>query len=336
MYKEILNCDRGTYLAEPLDTWLTAGAHDYAVPEASGSSARVFKYKNAALAGEFQRDVAIKIMRPDKIAYASPLFLQELRIMQVLDGKTGITPLLRSGFLHLSPEAILPAELAPLTKTIENQASGYRLTGEMNLFESSETNQVLKEFEQRIQDNWLPVIIFERRWEDNLYLMSDAGYTRGSFLKNLTMLDVLTIASQICDILGYAHEREIIYLDHKLLHYYWNDLRKNVIMVDWNIGRYLPGKMTPESIQFDLLQFSSRALHHLFTGRQAPGAVAVGQNRPEEIENSPRHFKATYPYDVTKRLNAGEIAFLEKSLDGGFSSAFEMQEVIENLKVKRI
>jgi hypothetical protein len=62
----------------------------------------------------------------------------------------------------------------------------------------------------------------------------------------------------------------------------------------------------------------------------------VGQNRPEEIENSPRHFKATYPYDVTKRLNAGEIAFLEKSLDGGFSSAFEMQEVIENLKVKRI
>jgi hypothetical protein len=35
-------------------------------------------------------------------------------------------------------------------------------------------------------------------------------------------------------------------------------------------------------------------------------------------------------------LNAEEIAFLEKSLDGGFSSAFEMREVIENLKKNRI
>jgi len=336
MYQETLNYDRGTYLAEPLDTWLTAGAHDYAVPEASGSSARVFKFKNKSLSGEFQRDVAIKVMRPDKVSYASPLFLQELRIMQVLDGKTGITPLLRSGYLHLSPESIWPSELAPLTKTLETQASGYQLAGELVLFESSETDQMLNEFEQRIQDNWLPVILFERRWEDNLYLMSDAGYTRGTFLKNLSMLDVLTIASQICDILGYAHQHEIIYLDHKLLHYYWNDLRKNVFMVDWNIGRYLPGKMTAESVQFDLLQFSSRALHHLFTGRQAPGAVAVGQNRPEEIENAPRHYKATYPYDVTKRLNVDEIAFLEKSLDGGFSSAFEMRDVIEKLKEKRI
>lgn len=336
MYKEILNYDKGTYLAEPLDTWLTAGAHDYAVPEASGSSARVFKYKNNALAGEFQRDTAIKVMRPDKIAYASPLFLQELRIMQVLDGRTGITPLLRSGFLQLSPTSTWPAELAPLTKSLESQGSGYQLGGEMVLFESSETGSMLEEYEQRLEDKWLPVIIFERRWEDNLYLMSDAGYTRGSFIKNLPMLDVLSIASQICDILGYAHQREIIYLDHKLLHYYWNDLRKNVFMVDWNIGRYLPGKMTPESIQFDLLQLSSRALHHLFTGRQAPGAVAVGQNRPEEIENSPRHYKASYPYDVTKRLNVDEIIFLEKALDGGFSSAFEMRDVIESLKRKRI
>ena len=79
------------------------------------------------------------------------------------------------------------------------------------------------------------------------------------------------------------------------------------MIIDWNIGRFLEDKITPELKQFDLLQFSARALHHLFTGRQAPGSVAIGPNRPEDIENSPRHFKASYPYDVQKRLNQDEM-----------------------------
>ncbi len=336
MHKEILDINKDNYLAEPLDTWLTAGAHDYAVPEASGSSARVFKYKDRALTSEYHKDSAIKIMRPDKITYAYPLFLQELQILQILDGYPGITPMLRSGFLKFSEDSVFPEEIAPLTKALEERAGGFQLKGELNLFELGDTDLVLAEFDQRVQEGWLPVIIFEKRWEDNLYLVSDAGYTKGDFRRNLSMLDVLTIAIQICETLEHAHQKEIIYLDHKLLHYYWNDLRKKVIMVDWNIGRYIPGKMTLESRQFDLLQFSSRALHHLFTGRQAPGAVAVGQNRPEEIENAPRHYKASYPYDVTRRLNPGEIAFLERSLDGGFTSAAEMQDALEKLKKQRI
>ena len=40
-----LGTNNGLYLDEPLDTWLTASQHDYAVPEAAGSSARVFLLK---------------------------------------------------------------------------------------------------------------------------------------------------------------------------------------------------------------------------------------------------------------------------------------------------
>ncbi len=106
-------------------------------------------------------------------------------------------------------------------------------------------------------------------------------------------------------------------------------------MIDWNIGHWLPGRFSPEVQQADLVQFSSRALHHIFTGRQAPGTVAVGPNRPEDIANAPTRYKASYSFDVQNRLNADEMRFLEKALDGGFSSAGEMKETLQSLQKKR-
>jgi len=71
--------DQSMTLKEPLDTWLTAGLRDFAVPEASGSSARVFKLEFPPLTGDYANYPAIKIMRPDKKAYAKPLFINETR-----------------------------------------------------------------------------------------------------------------------------------------------------------------------------------------------------------------------------------------------------------------
>ncbi len=42
MREAILDSQSGFYLAEPLDTWLTGAQQDFAIPEAGGSSARVF------------------------------------------------------------------------------------------------------------------------------------------------------------------------------------------------------------------------------------------------------------------------------------------------------
>ena len=331
-----LGFEAGAYLAEPLDTWLTAGLRDYAVPEAAGSSARVFRLKNWALAGARQKDAAFKVMRHDKIGYASPLFLQEINILAAMQGKAGFTRLLKMGYFKPEVNVRWPGEIAPLTKSLELEASGTQIRGQAVSYEVDEADGMLTEYEQRLVAGWLPYLILEHRWEDNLYLLCDAGYTRGGFHKNLTMQQVLQIAIQICDLLAYAHHKGALYLDHKLLHYYWNDLRQQVIMIDWNIGRWNPDSISLESQQFDLLQFSSRALHHIFTGRQAPGSVAVGPNRPEEIENSPRHYKASYPYDVQKRLNLEEMGFLEQALDGVFTSAESMSEALNQLLKKRL
>ncbi len=330
-----LDARTGLYLGEPLDTWLTAGQQDYAIPEAAGSSARVFLLKNAIGLSPYRRDPAFKVMRHDKIAYARPLFLEELNILAGLHGLDGLTPMLQAGYIKLTNGSGWPSEIAPLSKQMEEQGAASKITGRLAVFEPDEITDVLDQFEERLADDWLPFLILERRWEDNLYLVCDAGYTRGNFVRNLSMKQVLDIATQICGMLETAHSQGATYLDHKLLHYYWNDFRQKVIMIDWNIGHWLPGRFSPEVQQADLVQFSSRALHHIFTGRQAPGTVAVGPNRPEDIANAPTRYKASYSFDVQNRLNADEMRFLEKALDGGFSSAGEMKETLQSLQKKR-
>ncbi|MEL7644804.1 MAG: hypothetical protein AAGU04_00865 [Anaerolineaceae bacterium] len=336
MIEKKLNPQNGLYLSEPLDTWLTAGNHDYAIPEAAGSSARVFLLKDEANSGGYKRDPAFKVMRHDKISYAKPLFLEEYRILAGLNGIQGLTAMLQGGFLKPDPSSVWPSELAPLSKDAEQKANALQVSGKLAIFSPEETDDLLEQMDERLADGWLPFLILERRWEDNLYMLCDAGYTRGNFAKNLTMKQVLDISIQICDILAQAHQRGATFLDHKLLHYYWNEYRQKVIMIDWNIGHWQPENMQPEVLQFDLVQFSSRAMHHIFTGRQAPGSVAVGPNRPEDIASAPRHFKASYSYDVQNRLNQEEMRFLEKALDGAFLSAAEMREHLQFLVSKRL
>ena len=331
-----LDASSGFYLAEPLDTWLTAGHHDFAIPEAGGSSARVFLYKHAAGPSPFGYNPAFKVMRHDKISYAKPLFLEEYSILANMRGVDGMTPMLQAGFLKTDPNTTWPSEIAPLTRQMLKQGEGSNIKGDMAIFEVDEIEDVLLQFEERIQDQWLPFLILERRWEDNLYLLCDAGYTRGNFVRNLSMKQVLDISIQICTILEQAHSRGATFLDHKLLHYYWNDIREKVIMIDWNIGHWQPDNFSVEVQQADMIQLSSRAMHHVFTGRQAPGSVAVGPNRPEEIANSPSHYKASYSFDVQNRLNNQEMKFLDNALDGQFKTPTEMKNALQILHTKRL
>ena len=65
MKEDKLDARSGLFLAEPLDTWLSASQQDFAVPEAGGSSARVFLLKNTSGPSPYRRDPAFKVMRHD-------------------------------------------------------------------------------------------------------------------------------------------------------------------------------------------------------------------------------------------------------------------------------
>lgn len=322
--------DQPIKLTEPLDTWLSAGLRDFAVPEAAGSSARVFCLEYAPLVGDYADYPAIKVMRPDKLQYALPLFKNEVRILDLMQDVPGITPMLALGYMQVK-EGTWPAEIAPLTTSLKEKASAHQLQGLLDLYSPKETDDFLSELDVRVSGEWLAFIILPRRWEDNLYLRCDAGYTRGEFHRTFSVGNALQAAFQISQIIQAAHERGVVYLDHKVLHYYWNDPRQQVFALDWNIGRQVANGNNQEVYEFDLLQFGARALHHLMTGRQAPGSVNVGPNKPEDIQNAPDKYEPVWTYDDHKRLTEDEMALLTKAIQGGYQTAHEMAHDLHEL-----
>ncbi len=85
------NLGQDVQLIESLDTW---------VPEARGSSARVFSALMDSLAGQ-RSEYAIKLMRPDRVEYSLPLFREEAQILSMLRDVPGITPMVECGFINL-------------------------------------------------------------------------------------------------------------------------------------------------------------------------------------------------------------------------------------------
>jgi len=312
--------DQKMTLTEPLDTWLSAGLRDFAVPEAIGSSARVFSLDYPPMAGDYADKPVIKIMRPDKTHYALPLFHSETRILNRMKDVPGITPLKRLGFMKVIA-GNWPQELAPLTTTSLANATASHLSGEAQLFTATEIESFLSELDTRVEEGWLAFLILPRRWEDNLYLRCDAGYTRGEYHRSFAVTEALKAALQICEILRQAHEKGIVYMDHKALHYYWNQPRQQVFVLDWNIGRIITNENSQEVYAFDMLQFSARALHHLMTGRQALGSVNVGPNKPEEIQKAPRKYEPIWTYDDQKRLTQEEMDVLGDAIQGHYKTA---------------
>jgi len=81
--------------------------------------------------------------------------------------------------------------------------------------------EFLDRLDERIEAEWTPYLAVERQaQEDNLLFLCDAGLTHGNYQPTPTLA---TMAVQICEVLQTAHEHGIVYRDHKLLHYYWQD-----------------------------------------------------------------------------------------------------------------
>jgi hypothetical protein len=293
---------RGVLLGEALDTWAS---------EARGSSARLF-LGSLASSGEAARPAAMKLMRPDKIDYALPLFREEARILSLLQDVPGVTPLLECGFIKLDQDgqpALPPEERGTSAEGLRGQALRYGLDSIHNF---------LADLDNRLDQGWIPYLALEKQEQaDNLLLHVDTGHTGGRFLP---VLEGLVMAIQICDILDIAHTRNIIYRDHKILHYYWKEPFNSIFTIDWNVAKRYPEGLSTAETQFDLVQLGARALHYIFCGRSAPGALPMGPNRPEEIEAAAHSYTVQWTYD-DRRLPKDLKDLLEAVLTGGYTSA---------------
>jgi len=300
----MLGVDSDVKLGAPLDTW----AH-----EARGSSARIFQGELATQSGTSRR-AAMKLMRPDRAEYALPMFIEETRILSLLRDVPGIVPLLECGFIQLDQSSLPPED---------RTASAEELTGSITRFGLDSVHNFLADLEKRASQDWIPYLAIEQQEQtNNLLLLCDTGYTRGRFTP---LLDGLIMAIQICDLLEVAHSRNIVYRDHKILHYYWQNEYNGIFMLDWNVAKRYPEGLSLNETQFDLVQFGARALHYILTGRPAPGALPLGPNRPEEIETAARTYTANWTYD-DHRLPKDVKDLLEAVLAGDYSQARHLRE----------
>ncbi len=292
-------------LGEALDTW---------IPEARGSSARVFagKLLNRAKQTHY---LAFKIMRPDQQEYALPLFVEEIQILTMLRDVPGVTPLIHLGFIKLDDEQVLPSD--------ESHASAEGLSGQVIRYGAEQAQNFLASMDRQLSIGWLPYLALERRnAEYNLLRYCDASYTHGWFLG---LRESLILALQLCGILQFAHDRNIVYRDHKILHYYWDPAVHGVTTIDWNIAKRHPQGLTEADRQFDLVQFGARALHHIFTGRSAQGSLQLGPNRPEDIEKASTHYPVSWTYD-DERLPNQLRTILEETLNQEYTQVRTLRQ----------
>jgi hypothetical protein len=169
-----------------------------------------------------------------------------------------------------------------------------------------------------ISEGWLPYLALQRRERSqNLLLLCDSSYTHGKYPP---ILETLRLAVQIVEIIEAAHARNIVYRDHKILHFSWDEQQNSTYVIDWNIARRHPGGLEAHEKQFDLVQCGARALHHVLTGRPAPGALPLGPNPPEEIEAAAQSYTPRWTYD-DQRLPQELRDILERILAGDYTEA---------------
>jgi serine/threonine protein kinase len=268
-------------------------------------------------------------MRGDRVDYGLPLFREETQILSLMRDVQGITPLLECGFIQLDPGQELPSDTRHL--------SAEELSGTVLRYAPEEVLGFLSELEKKSHAGWLPYLAVEKYLQsDNLIQYCDTGHNHGRFLP----LDaLLSMAIQICDILEIAHARNIVYRDHKILHYYWLEPHNGIFIIDWNVAKRHPHGLSAEEKQFDLVQFGARALHHIFTGRPAPGALPLGPTRPDEIEAAAHTYKPQWTYDDL-RLPTVLKEILEKILAGGYTQVrslrYDLFQVYQQLSSTNI
>lgn len=276
MIEGYIGKNQDIYITNPLDTW---------APDVVGSSARVFFCVLKQEQNKFE-PAAIKIIRPERQDYALPLFVEEIKILNALKDVPGVTKMKEMGFIK--PESGYQFPSDQLGDGCNN------LKGKIIRYSASESIG----YEQMANwsaSGWLPYIAMPaRNYRNNMPMLCDLRRTPDH--KPFALEKAIEVSTQLCGIFAEAHKRNITYLDHKILHYYWYEELSRAYVIDWNVGR-LHNELSVNNKVFDIVQFGARALHFIFTGRHALGALGLGPTRTEEIYQYPYSYRVEWKYD---------------------------------------
>jgi hypothetical protein len=169
------------------------------------------------------------------------------------------------------------------------------------------------------------------RQHNLLYVMGQGAEGRR---RRLPTEEGLDFALQFGQLLYRAHERDIVYLDHKLEHAYWDGRALRVI--DWNSSKWVSGSEGEKNGQKinDLHNLCVGILYPIFTGaspqkgslRPQPGSQSEVESRYENIRS--------LDFSLEPTLSAGLQAFLDRGAKKQLATATEYLAEVQRLAVR--
>ncbi|MFP4323810.1 MAG: hypothetical protein ACLFTK_15255 [Anaerolineales bacterium] len=219
------------------------------------------------------RPVAFKIMRAEHLSpdgvpqWEAEAFINEADLLLALADLPGVMDMYDCGYIE--SDAVYPSEGA-----IDSCGT------DLGAFRAA--------FYPRIEAGWRPYLSLEPlpRADNLLYVMRQGGEGR-----RLPTEEGLNLALQFGQLLYTAHERDIVYMDHKLEHVYWDGATLRVI--DWNSSKRvgIAGQPAEQNKINDLHNLCVGILYPVFTGsapqkgslRPQPGSRAEVEARYENI-----------------------------------------------------
>jgi len=218
---------------------------------------------------------AFKVMRAEHLAPgAEPrweyrAFANEADLLMKLSDSPHVVKLYDCGYLESPSEAPASGEIVSFGRDV----LGF--------------SRELNDFAAR---GWRPYLALENlpRTRNLFYLMRpDRADTRF----RLPTEEGLALALQFAETLRLAHRKQIVYLDHKLEHIYWDGIHLRII--DLNSSRQLEGRSreNEQHLRMDIHNLCVGILYSLFTGlspqksmlRPQPGSMAEVEARYRDI-----------------------------------------------------
>ena len=255
--------------------------------------------------------VAFKVMRPEHVApdeeprWEYKAFANEADLLMRLADSPHTVNLLDCGFVSAENEAPINGEIESFGKDV----IGF--------------TQLLEKFSQR---GWRPYLALENlaRNENLFYQMRP---DKPGLRLRLPTEEGLALALQFAETLKVAHANNIVYLDHKLEHVYWDGI--HLRLIDFNSSRSIDPKQVDggQLICNDVHSLCVGILYSIFTGlspqktalRPQPGSITDVEARYQDVNSLDFGVEPTLSpalQDLLQRGATRQITTAQEFIDG--------------------
>lgn len=252
-------------------------------------------------------DVAFKVMRAEHLSPDGTMrweyraFANEADLLMKLADSPYVVGLLDCGYVSNTQEFPADGQIASFQKDV----LGFI--------------QAMPEYAER---GWRPYLSLQNLSRSLNLLYAMKPNQAGSRWR-LPSEEGLALALQFAEILRLAHAKQIVYLDHKLEHVYWDGSQLRII--DFNSSRQLNGHDSNDSqfYRMDIHNLCVGILYPVFTGlsplkstlRPQPGNVNEAESRYRDITRLDFGVEPTLSGALQELLQSGATMQIENTSD---------------------